>query len=300
MSRRRNAGGLSRGHVGRRRAAWPARPGRAPPPRRSSPAGRARSSSTGTSGSMSCTARRGLVAVVAGQQHRQPGRGRRAAQIAMTRGSGSSPTVSSRPARRMPFMAARQALRITSCRSPGTMTRRPSAQQRQQPGHGLRGDDDVLDPPVRLALVEHPDVEVGDDVAHPRPAELGAERAPRRRARCHARPGPSAARCTVGPSASGSRFDHRAHHPVVLAGPVGARGDRHRLGQALEVRAGHGARRAGRRRPAPWPARGWPGRSRPAPSPGRGPRRPRRRARRTTGSRGRDDVLHQLRRARSR
>ena len=61
-------------------------------------------------------------------------------------------------------------------------------QQRQDARHGLGADDHVLHPAVGVALVEDRHVQAGDEVADPRPGELGAERDRPDERRCPARP----------------------------------------------------------------------------------------------------------------
>ena len=72
----------------------------------------------------SCRARR---AGPAGQR-------RRGWTSSQTCGSGRMPPLSSRAASPVPFIEARQAAMITSCRSPGTTISRPSSSSRRPPG----------------------------------------------------------------------------------------------------------------------------------------------------------------------
>ena len=158
--------------VGRRQRGQPAR-GRARRPPPSSPARPARCRRPAPRGP--CRARwwrsRSCCARSAGRAARWQRPPRHSSH---TRGSGSTPRVSSSPAKRMPFIAARQADRMISSRSPGTMSSSPSRSSGRMPGTAWAPTMTSLTRRSCSPVVEHPDVEAADRVGDPRPARARA------------------------------------------------------------------------------------------------------------------------------
>ena len=120
---------------------------------------------------------------------------------------------------------------ITSWRSPGTTTSRPSVSTRRPPGTPWANTATSLMRRDRSPSLEHPRVQLADEVTHPQPGQL---RTMRHRSN-EAQPAlGQRSRPAVLPQTDPRRHavDHAADHARVLARPVPARRDSECLGQA--------------------------------------------------------------------
>ena len=180
--------------------------------------------------------RRRLVAVLAGEQDGQPGGDRRLAQRPHPRvrplPDGQQEAGEADPVHRGEADAEDHLVPVA-----GHDDQPALLEQRKDAGNGLGGDDDALHPPVLVTGVEHGDVQAGDDVAQPRPGQrlpVGDGRNERDAAHRKGRSQPLDGRRPC----LGQPVHHRTHDAVVFTGTVGARCDRHGLGQVVHVVVG--------------------------------------------------------------